>query len=105
MAFTRATAKAVVRDSLREVADVRSDNIEHFTFRHFHPYHRTVFLSALMVIVLQVLYRDAGYYDLILHDDSIKLWPTVGDCIDWVFHNKKLRRSQNHVLSRAELEG
>ena len=104
MPFDQSDAKWVVMNALKDVADFRSDNIEHFTFRRFRTYHKSVFLASLKLSIQQVVEGDRKYYDIMLNDDSIDQWATVGDCINWIVQNRKLRIGTTRRLTRPDLE-
>ena len=103
MPFGEEEAKTAVLASLREVADFAGTAIEAFTFRRFNSFHRQVFLGALKVRVQRTPRDDGGYYDVLLNDDSLDEWPTVGDCIKWIARNRKLRAGDASVLSPDDL--
>ena len=77
MPFDQSDAKWVVMNALKDVADFRSDNIEHFTFRRFRTYHKSVFLASLKLSIQQVVEGDRKYYD-ITKKDLLETNPGIG---------------------------
>ncbi len=84
------------------LADFNGD-IEAFTFRRFGTFHKEVFLAALKAGVIATVRDEASHYDVDLTTDSFAVWPTVGDCITWVFDEAYTRRRQTRRLQNEDL--
>ncbi len=102
-ALTRNVAKNIVTDSLRRIADFNGD-VEGYTFRRFGVFHKEVFLAALKAGVIVTARDENNHYDVDLTPDSFDQWPTVGDCITWVFDEAYTKRRQTERLRQADLE-
>ena len=94
--LNRDQVKAVVTDSLKVIADLPAD-VESSTFTNFDDEQKQIFLKALKDKLNALKYikddgttTDAAYYDVDLTPDSIDLWHTVKDCIDWVVENQNV---------------
>jgi hypothetical protein len=89
--MTRELATEIVKKALKEVANFPDNaDIEQFTFQHFTDYHKAVFLTALKLEVNRIR-GDDKYYDIILNPDSISQWPTMKECIDYVYAHSAIR--------------
>jgi hypothetical protein len=87
----------VVIKSLSVVADLPNgnDNILNSPFTGMNPQQQDRFLTALKDNLNELPYiTDQGttssdaYYDVDLTDETINLWPTVGDCVNWIVDNQ-----------------
>lgn len=94
--LTRNQIKDVVIKSLKTIADI-PDNVEAAALANMVAMHQEVFLSALKTNLNALPYimddgttSNAAYYDADLTSDTIKLWTTVGDCIDWITKNQSV---------------
>ena len=94
----------LVRAALQSVADVSdSEPIEQYVFTKFHPYHKLVFLLTLHKVVGAWKIDEQRHYNIGLNENDIDAWPTVKDCIDWVFGRKVIARSNTKTLQRPDL--
>jgi len=74
----------IVTEALKEVADFQDDaDIEGFSFQHFHDFHKKVFATTLKKEVLNVK-NDEFHYDIVLNENIIENWDTLGDCVDYI---------------------
>ncbi|CAN5402063.1 hypothetical protein BH09BAC6_BH09BAC6_30080 [soil metagenome] len=94
--LTRDQVKNVVTESLEKIADL-PDDIETAPLTNMVPFQQQVFLSALKSILNALPFfmddgttSDAAFYDVDLTPDSINLWATGGDCINWITANQKV---------------
>lgn len=101
--LTRQGVKRIVEDALRRVADF-DDDVEGYNFRRFGTFHKEVFLAALKSGVVGTVRDATSHYDVNLNADSFADWPTVGDCITWVFDESFPRKRQTRRLTSDDLE-
>ena len=86
--LTREQVKAIVIASLKAVAGLPED-VESATFQQMNPFQRKVFLENLKEnLNAKPPGNDEATYDVNLQLDTIDLWDTVEDCIDWVTENQ-----------------
>jgi len=94
----------IVKIALKEVADFNGD-IKNYEFKHFHEFHKKVFLSKLKGLINKSLYyrRDGNtdndrYYDVPLSMSLINSWKMMIDCIDYIYDNQAVyKRSPNNI--------
>ena len=99
MAFLkRNQIEEIVKIALKEVADFNGD-IKNYEFKHFHEFHKKVFITKLKEGIYKRPYFDrAGneeyerYYDIALSMGLINTWPTILDCIDYIFDNHTVKK-------------
>jgi len=105
MAFlSRNQIKEYVGKALKEVADFTGD-IEPYEFKHFHEFHKNVFITKLKEFINASPYYDrAGnadfsrYYDVPLSMGIVSTWNTMADCIDYVNDNQTVRKRDPNKL-------
>ncbi len=99
MAFLeKVQIKDMVKEALKEVADF-SGEIDSFEFRHFHEYHKKVFLTKLKELINKSPYYDRNgnieyerYYDVPLSISVITSWNLISDCINYIFENQLVKK-------------
>ena len=99
MAFlTRNQIKEIVKKALKEVADFTGD-IENYDFKHFHEFHKKVFITKLKSFVNEgPYYKRSGettkdrYYDVPLSIGIFNTWNTITDCINFIYDNHTIKK-------------
>jgi len=93
--LTTAQITTVVADSLSTIADLPANNLPATPLIGLNDQQKTMFLSALKEKINALPYymddgttSDQAYYDVALTINIVEEWPTVGDCIEWIFLNQ-----------------
>lgn len=83
--MTKLLARNIVAEALRKVASFQSGaDFKQFTFQYFTVYHKSMFLAALKLATNSVK-SDERFCDVALDPDNFSTWPTVQDCVDYVY--------------------
>lgn len=100
-ALPKEVIKKVVIASLEMVASLPETNIETADFAGLTKDQAHTFLAALKTKLnaLPFMMKDGttnrlAYYDIVLKPDVIEDWPTIGDCIDWMYTNQVIVSNQ-----------
>ena len=79
--ISREEAKQIVIEALEVVADINTDDVDHFLFSQFNDFQLQMFADALNEKI-----ENEGF-SITLNNSIISGWNTIGDCIDYVEEN------------------
>lgn len=103
--MSRDDVLVLVRKALQSVADIsESEPIEQFVFNRFHAYHKMVFLTTLRALVCSWQVDESRHYTIGFNENDINGWPTVRECVDWVYERKGIETSNTKKLKKNDLE-
>jgi hypothetical protein len=103
--MNRPLVRKIVREALNAIADLGNasdEEMETFTFRHFHDYHKAVFLESLKLAVNKRT-GEGKYWDVPLNPDMIAHWASIRDCVDHVLNSAEEMPGDSEILTRSLL--
>lgn len=90
----RVDARRCVKKGLRAVADFDGDEFDGFTFEHWHAFHRTVFINSVAACIA------ARGSRIILNEDMLGEFDTIGAFVDYVYDNSAYRgEPEDHLVA------
>jgi hypothetical protein len=101
--LTRLEAKEVFSNALSTVADgFDPDEPEflQFTFTHFHPFHKLVFLNQLKKLLLDKHFEFEGKefcYDVTLNESMFDDWENFEACIEYIYTTQQRKKVMNKI--------
>jgi hypothetical protein len=93
--MTKSSASNIVGKSLSYVADVNG-NFSGYTFQYWHDFHKLVFLRALVLECQRYGHR------LIVEDNTLGTWGTLGAVVDFVFDNAEYLSEPESPMSAKD---